>query len=130
MQRVRQLELPPELFGECSEKLVSVWRVRAANVSAASNRGRARMRLLIFSTKILSLGMPWASSASSWDCSSCARVEQRAYATRMSVVGPAGSTAVVTTSRGRQGRPGSRSAGVATRRCLARRRTLVKRPVW
>ncbi|MDJ0343510.1 hypothetical protein QMK19_04245 [Streptomyces sp. H10-C2] len=30
LQRVRQLELPPELFGEFSEKLVSAWRARAA----------------------------------------------------------------------------------------------------
>jgi hypothetical protein len=30
LQRVRQLELPPELFAEFSEKLVSAWRARAA----------------------------------------------------------------------------------------------------
>lgn len=30
LQRVRQLELPPELFGEFSEMLVSSWRARAA----------------------------------------------------------------------------------------------------
>jgi hypothetical protein len=30
LQRVRQLELPPELFGDVSEKLVSAWRARAA----------------------------------------------------------------------------------------------------
>ncbi|MFE5091499.1 hypothetical protein ACFRCI_14065 [Streptomyces sp. NPDC056638] len=30
LQRARQLELPPELFGDVSEKLVSAWRARAA----------------------------------------------------------------------------------------------------
>ncbi|MFC9219753.1 Tn3 family transposase [Streptomyces hygroscopicus] len=30
LQRVRQPELPPELFGDVSEKLVSAWRARAA----------------------------------------------------------------------------------------------------
>jgi hypothetical protein len=40
--------------------------------------GRTRTRVLIFSLKILSLGMPCLLSASSWESSSCPRVEQRA----------------------------------------------------
>jgi hypothetical protein len=46
--------------------------------SASSNLGRTRIRVLIFSLKILSLGMPCLASASSWESSSCPRVEQRA----------------------------------------------------
>src|SRR5450755_1074234 len=45
------------------------------------------MRVLIFSEKILSRPMPCALSASSCDCSSWVRCEQRAYPIRMSVPG-------------------------------------------
>lgn len=50
---------------------------RAAR-SASSNWGRTRTRVLIFSLKILSLGMPCLLSASSWESSSCPSVEHRA----------------------------------------------------
>ncbi|KOG42273.1 hypothetical protein ADK74_16885 [Streptomyces decoyicus] len=59
--------------------------------SASSNRGRTRTRVLIFSLKILSLGMPRLLSASSWESSSCPRVEHLAYPMRMSALGRSGS---------------------------------------
>ena len=45
---------------------------------AFSNRGRTRTRVLIFSLKILSLGMPCLLSASSCESSSWPSVEHRA----------------------------------------------------
>lgn len=78
--------------------------------SAASNFERTRTRLLIFSLKILSLGMPWLLSASSWESSSCPRVEQRAYPMRMSALGSAGSIGT------RGGVPGLHEARPAVRR--------------
>ena len=57
------------------------------------------MRVLIFSEKILSRGMPCALSASpSCDCSSWVRCEHRAYPMRMSALGVSGSL-----GRGRRG---------------------------
>jgi hypothetical protein len=42
-----------------------------ARTSAASNCGRTRIRVLIFSEKILPLGMPYAARASSCDSNTC-----------------------------------------------------------
>ncbi|WP_406416653.1 Tn3 family transposase [Streptomyces sp. NBC_00842] len=41
LQRVRGLELPPELFGDVSEKLVAVWRARAAKEYPSDLRAAA-----------------------------------------------------------------------------------------
>ena len=54
----------------------------------------------------------------------------RADLERMSAVGASGARASGTGVPGRHGWPGPRSAGVGTRRSLASRGTLVKRPVW
>ncbi len=54
----------------------------------------------------------------------------RAYPMRMSAVGVYGARASGTGVPGRHGWPGPRSAGVGTRRSLASRGTLVKRPVF
>ncbi len=104
-----------------------IWR---ASASAASNWGRTRTRVLIFSENTLSWSMPCLASASSWDWSSRVSVEQRAYPMRMSALGVSGARASGTGVPGRHGWPDPRSAGVGTRKSLASRYTLVKRPVW
>ncbi len=88
------------------------------------------MRVLIFSEKILSRGMPCALSASSCDRSSWMRWLQRAYPMRMSALGVSASGAAGGGVPARQGWPGPRSAGVGTRKSLACRATFLKRPVW
>jgi hypothetical protein len=98
--------------------------------SAASNLGRTRTRVLIFSLKILSLGMPCLLSASSWESSSCPSVDHLAYPMRMSALGRSGSIGAGGGVLGRHGRPGPRSAGVGTRSAFFSRGTMVKRRVW
>ena len=93
--------------------------------------GRTRMRVLIFSEKILSRPMPCVLSASSCDCSSWVRCEQRAYPMRMSAPGvsvTAGSAVGCRVARAGPGR--GRSVGVGTRSSLASRGTFLNRPVW
>ncbi|WP_260478262.1 hypothetical protein [Nonomuraea sp. WAC 01424] len=58
------------------------------------------------------------------------RAEQRAYPIRMSAVGLSSLSGGGGGVPGRQGRPGFRSAGVATRSSSASRGTLANRPVW
>lgn len=41
LQRVRGLQLPPELFGDVSEKLVAAWRARAAKECPSDLRAAA-----------------------------------------------------------------------------------------
>lgn len=94
------------------------------------DRWRTRTRVLIFSAKILSRGMPCPASASSCDWSSWVRLEHLAYPMRMSAVGVSGSMGAGAGVPGRHGWPGPRSAGVGTRRSFASRGTFVKRPVW
>lgn len=101
-----------------------------AVLSASSNRGRTRIRVLIFSLKILSRGMLCLLSASSWESSSCPRVEHRAYPMRMSALGRSRSIGAGGGVPGRHGRPGPRSAGVGTRSTFFSRGTMVKRRVW
>jgi hypothetical protein len=80
-------------------------------VRAASNWGRTRTRVQIFSEKILSRGMPCPASASRCDCSSWVRVLHRAYPIRMSAVAVSGTIGASGGVPGRQGCPGPRSAG-------------------
>ncbi|MCZ9348761.1 hypothetical protein NGM36_02920 [Streptomyces mutabilis] len=41
LQRVRALELPPELFGDISEKLVAAWRAGASKGCPSDLRAAA-----------------------------------------------------------------------------------------
>jgi hypothetical protein len=95
----------PSRFISNTVKMTRQYRACAltsrAVLSASSNQGRTRTRVLIFSLKILSLEMPCLASASSWESSSCPSVEQRAYPMRMSALGRAGSIG----GRGRGGHP-------------------------
>lgn len=99
--------------------------ISRASARAASNCGRTRTRVEIFSEKILSRPGPCAASASSCDCSSWVRVLHRAYPIRMSAAGVSAGKGA-----GGWGARTPRLAGVSTRSSLLSRRTLVNRPVW
>lgn len=95
--------------------------------SAPPRTGGTRTRVLIFSLKILSLGMPCLLRASSWESSSCPRVEHRAYPMRRSALGRSGSMGPGGGVPRRHGRPGPRPAGVGTGSAFFSRGTWVNR---
>ncbi len=98
-----------------------------ARFSASSSFGRVFARVEIFSEKTR---LRWArASASSWLCSSCWAVEQRAYPIR---IGYAAGSAGVASTGGPDfhGRPGSRSSGTGTSSSSRSAGTRMKRGVW
>ncbi|MFD8517089.1 hypothetical protein ACFV27_39935 [Streptomyces antimycoticus] len=59
LQRVRGLQLPPELFGDVSEKLVAAWRARAAKECPSDLRAAAGpVRYTLLSTRRTSGSAP------------------------------------------------------------------------